>query len=214
MVSEFVYFEDGTYVNLNRVPTVRHRSPRSDKGVKHELLVEYRHADGEAGCGVVADSQWNRRWRGQILPAQPVARCFPEVPVEGKAHQMFRFLLKQSGLTSPAHAAAWAGDGARVSLLAAGAIALGVFFLAQASGCASVRTRIAGGPFAVLTARALGTVPRYVTVWDERKAPDGSWRWRASSGAGHEYLCALVKGAQTARCGGYYLNNSLNPLQN
>jgi hypothetical protein len=76
-----------------------------------------------------------------------------------------------------------------------------------------VRTRIAGGPFAVVTARALGTYSKYVTVWDERKAPDGSWCWRASSGLGHEYVCTLAKGAKRAQCGGYYFNNGLNPLQ-
>ncbi|MHB1826402.1 MAG: hypothetical protein ACYCV6_01745 [Steroidobacteraceae bacterium] len=103
--------------------------------------------------------------------------------------------------------------GARVSLFGAGAIAFGVFFLAQVSGCASVRTRIAGGPFAMLTARELGTSPKWVTVWDERQAPDGTWHWRASSGMGHEYLCTLAKGARTAYCGGYYFDNSLNPLQ-
>lgn len=104
-------------------------------------------------------------------------------------------------------------DMARGLRAGVGAIALGAFFLAQVSGCAAVRTRIAGGPFAVLTARALGTYPKWVTVWDERKAPDGSWRWRASSGAGHEYVCTLAKRAQVAQCGGYYFNNSLNPLQ-
>ena len=92
-------------------------------------------------------------------------------------------------------------------------VALGVLFLAQVSGCASVRTRIAGGPFAVVTARALGTYSKYVTVWDERQAPDGSWHWRASSGHGHEYLCTLAKGAKTAQCGGYYFDNGLDPLQ-
>lgn len=99
------------------------------------------------------------------------------------------------------------------SLLGAGAITLGAFFLAQVSGCAAVRTRIQGGRFAKLTAQQLGTYPKWVTVWDERQAPDGSWRWRASSGAGHEYVCTLAKGAQVAQCGGYYFNNSLNPLQ-
>ncbi|MHB1770563.1 MAG: hypothetical protein ACYCST_02250 [Acidimicrobiales bacterium] len=92
-------------------------------------------------------------------------------------------------------------------------VVLGVLFLAQVSGCASVRTRIAGGPFAVVTARPLGTYSKYVTVWNERQAPDGTWHWRASSGMGHEYLCTLAKGAHTAHCGGYYFDNSLNPLQ-
>ena len=92
-------------------------------------------------------------------------------------------------------------------------VALGVLFLAQVSGCASVRTRIAGGPFAVVTARALGTYSKYVTVWDERQAPDGSWHWRANSGMGREYACTLAKGAQVAQCGGYYLGMRLDPLQ-
>jgi hypothetical protein len=103
--------------------------------------------------------------------------------------------------------------GARVSLFSAGAIAFGMFFLGQLAGCASVQTRIEGGPFAILTARALGTYPKWVTVWDERQAPDGAWHWRANSGMGHEYACTLAKGTQVAQCGGYYLGMRLDPLQ-
>ncbi len=109
---------------------------------------------------------------------------------------MSRFPLKRSGLARPAYA-----------------IALGVFLLAQVSGCASVQTRIQGGPFVLLTARATGQLPRYVEVWRERKARDGSWHWRASAGLGHEYVCSWMKGSPRAECGGYYLDPSLDPLQ-
>ena len=101
----------------------------------------------------------------------------------------------------------------RVSLVGAGAIALGAFFLAQMSGCASVQTRIQGGPFALLTARSIGMLPKYVVVMDERRAPDGSWHWRATTGIGHEYVCSWMKGSPRAECGGYYLDPSLDPLQ-
>ena len=109
---------------------------------------------------------------------------------------MFRFQLERPGMPR-----------------AACAIALVAVLAMQVSGCASVQTRIEGGPFAILTARALGTYPKWVTVWDERQAPDGAWHWTANSGMGHEYACTLAKGAQVAQCGGYYLGMRLDPLQ-
>ncbi len=66
--------------------------------------------------------------------------------MEGEGEDDGKFEDSQRRANSRPGVAAWAG-----------AIALGVFFLAQVSGCASVRTRIAGGPFAKLTARALVT---------------------------------------------------------
>lgn len=115
--------------------------------------------------------------------------------------------------TVDSKAAGGARGAARVSLLGMGAIALGVFFLAQVSGCASVRTRIQGGPYAHLTAQATGQLQKYIVVWDVRKAPDGSWHWRATTGIGHGYVCSWMKGSPRASCGGDYLDPSMDPLQ-
>ncbi|MDA8348456.1 MAG: hypothetical protein M0038_06590 [Pseudomonadota bacterium] len=70
-MSQFVSLTDGTYVNLNRVVTVRRQSVRSDSGRKYEYAVEYRHADGQAGHGIVSDPDWCPQDMGPVLPAQP-----------------------------------------------------------------------------------------------------------------------------------------------
>ena len=103
---------------------------------------------------------------------------------------------------------------ARGPRAAVAAIALGALLVcAQMSGCASVRTRLEGGPLVQLTAQATGQLPRDLEVTDAREAPDGTWHWRASSGLGHEYVCSWMKGRPRAECGGDWLDSGMDPLQ-
>ena len=70
------------------------------------------------------------------------------------------------------------------------------------SGCASVVTFVEGGRFAILTAGALGVPTKFITTWDTRKLPDGTWRWKAYDALGGTYVCVLAKSAQAAQCSG------------